>query len=65
MVIRIICLLMEVKSISFRFKLDNKNVNFPIQFGLENISNKFDAVKSTEMPLTGNVYDFLVDYNAI
>ena len=30
----------------YKFKADNKNVNFPTQFCLGSISNKFDYVKS-------------------
>ena len=40
------------------FKAANKNVNFPSQFCLESISNKFDYIDSKEVPLKGNVYDF-------
>ena len=39
----------------YKFKADNKNVNFPTQFCLGNISNKFDAVHSREVCLKGNV----------
>ena len=31
----------------FKFKVDNKNVDFPTQFYLGNISNGFSATKST------------------
>ena len=43
-----------------KFKATNKNVNFPSQFCLGSISNKFEYVS-----LKGNVYDFSVDYVAI
>ena len=46
----------------FKFKADNKNVNFPIQFCLGNTSNGFSATASREVSLNGNVYDFSVDY---
>ena len=44
----------------FKFKTDNKNVNFPTQFCFGRISNG-----SREVSLNGNVYDFSVDYNSI
>ena len=40
----------------FKFKFDNKNVNFPTQFCLGIISNG-------EVSLNGNVCNFSVDYN--
>ena len=49
----------------YEFKTGNKNVNFPSQFCLGGISNKFDYVDSEEVSLKGDVYDFLVDYDAI
>ena len=49
----------------FRFKADNKNVNFPSQFCLGSISNRFGATVSKEVSLKGNVCNFLVDYNTI
>ena len=49
----------------FKFKIDNKNVNFPSQFCLGNISNEYSATESREVSLNGNVYDFSVDYNSI
>ena len=48
----------------FKFKADNKNVNFQTQFCLGSISNGFSN-KSKEVSLNGNVYDFSVDYNSI
>ena len=50
---------------TFKLKPDNKNVNFPTQFCLESISNRFSATESKEVSLNGNVYDFSVDYNSI
>ena len=49
----------------YMFKSDNKNVNFPTQFWLESVSNKFGAIDSREVSLKGNVYNFSVDYNPI
>ena len=46
-------------------KADNKNVNFPTQFLLQSISNKFDAVESREVSLKGNRYDVSVNNNTI
>ena len=46
-------------------KADNKNVNFPTQFCVGNISNGISATESREISLNGNVYDFLVDYSSI
>ena len=40
-------------------------MNFPSQFCLGSISNKFDHVDAEEVSLKGNVYDLSVDYNAI
>ena len=34
-------------------------------FVQEVFSNKFDCVEEEEVSLTGNVHDFLVDYDAI
>ena len=48
----------------YRFKADNKDVNFPTQFCLGSISNKFDYVESEEVFLKWNIYDFSVDYEA-
>ena len=47
----------------FKFKVDNKNVNFPIQFCLGSVPNGFSANKPRKVSLSGNVYDFTVDYN--
>ena len=49
----------------FRFKANNKIVNFPTQFCFGSISNGFSATESREVSLNGNVYDFSVDYNSI
>ena len=47
----------------FKFKADNKNVNFPTQYCLKSISNGLSATESRKVFLNRNVYDFLVDYN--
>ena len=46
-------------------KADNKNVNFPIQFWLESISEKFGKVESEKVSFKGNIYGFSIDYDAI
>ena len=48
----------------YKFKADNKNVNIPNQFCLERISEKFAAVKSTEVSFEKTTHDFSVNYNA-
>ena len=49
----------------YKFKARKKNNNFPSQFCLGNISNKFDRFDAEEVPFKGNVYDFSVDYDTI
>ena len=49
----------------YKFKADDKNVNFPTQYCLGSISNKFDAADSRQLSLKGNVYDFSVDYDTV
>ena len=39
----------------FKFNVDNKNVNFPIQFCLESVSNGFRVTESIDVSLNGNV----------
>ena len=63
MLIIVIFSLMEKKI--YKFKASNKNVNFPTQFYLGIMSNKFNYVDEEEVSLKANVYDFLIDYNAI
>ena len=46
----------------YKFKADDKNVNFPTQFC---ISNKLNYVESENVSFKRNVYDFSVDYNAL
>ena len=49
---------------SFKFKADNKNVNFTTQLCLGIIFNRFSASASREVSLNGNIYDFSVDYSS-
>ena len=49
----------------FRFKAGNINVNFPTQFCLRSISNRFSANEFREVSSNENVSDFSVDYNYI
>ena len=49
----------------FKFKANNKYVNFRTQFSLGSVSNGFSASESREVSLNGYVYDFSVDYNFI
>ena len=64
-----VCIVMLIMFVNrkeiFQFKNDNKSVNFPTQFCLENISNEFSNTESTEVSLNGNVYDFSVENNCI
>ena len=58
------CLLSNGKEI-FKFKANNRNVNFPTQFCLGSIANGFGTTESREISLKGSMYDFSFDYNAI
>ena len=49
----------------FKYKADNKNINFPTQFCLGSISNGLNALESREASFNGNFYDFLVNYSSI
>ena len=49
----------------YKFKVNHKSDNFPSQYYLASISNKFDYVDSEKVSFKGNVYDFLIDYDAI
>ena len=64
-----VCIIMLIMFVNrkeiFQFKNDNKSVNFPTQFCLENISNGFSNTESTEVSLNGNVYVFSVENNCI
>ena len=48
-----------------KLQASNKDVNFPSQFCLGSISNKFDSTNSEEASLKGNLHDFSVDYGPI
>lgn len=48
-----------------KFKVNNKNVDFPSQFCLEGIYNKFSPNDSREVSLKENVDGFSVDCNTI
>ena len=50
---------------NIKFKADNKNVNFPTRFYLGSISDGFSNTDSRKVSLSGNVYNFSVDYNSI
>ena len=62
MLIILICLLIEKKSLSLKSTI--KNINFQIQFRPRSISNGFSATESREVSLRGNVHDFPVDYSS-
>ena len=49
----------------FKFKADNKNLNFPTHLCLGSISNGFGAIGYREVSLKGNVYEFSVNYNTV
>ena len=49
----------------FKFKADNKNVNFQLNFVSEAMSNRCSATESREVSLNRKVFDFSVDYNSI
>ena len=49
----------------FKFKSNDKNVNFPNTFCLVRKSNKFDYVRAKEVSLKRYVYNSSVDYGAI
>ena len=49
----------------YKFKANSKNFNFPSQFRLGSISNKFGSNDIKQVSFKGIVYDFSVDYNAI
>ena len=53
------------KIYSQKLKADNNNVNFPSQFCLESISEKFNRNESSELSFKEFFDDFSVDYNAI
>ena len=49
----------------FKFKADNKIVNFPTQFCPGSTSNEFCNTEFEEVSLNGNIYHFSLDYNSI
>ena len=49
----------------FKFKADNKNVNFPTWFCLGSISYAPSATESSEVWSGRNMHDFPVGYNSI
>ena len=49
----------------FKFKADNKNVNFPTQFCPGSISNGYTAIESKEVSLKGNNYDPIEKYDIL
>ena len=49
----------------FKFKADNKNVNFLTQFCLGSVTNGFTVTNFREVSLNGNVFDFSVYYSSI
>ena len=49
----------------FKFKADNKNINFPTWFFLGIISDGISATESRSVSLNGNVYDSSVSYKSI
>ena len=55
---------MSVNGEIFKFKAEDKKVNFLARFCLRSISNGFRATESREVSLNGNVYDISVYYNS-
>ena len=49
----------------FKFRANNKNVNFPTRFCLGSIFDGFSNTEFRKVSLNGNVYDFSIDYNSI
>ena len=49
----------------FKFKADNKNVNFLTQFCLGTMTNGFTVTNFREVSLNGNVFDFSVYCSSI
>ena len=50
---------------NFKFKTDNKKVNFLTQFYVGSITEKFGVIGSRKVSFKGNVYDFSVDYSPV
>ena len=63
MLMIVICLLMEKKSLNLTLTI--KMLTFQLKFFLGSICNGFSATEFREVSLNGNVYDFSVDYNSI
>ena len=61
MVILGVCLIMEK---ILKFKADNNNFYFHIQFFWVRISKTFDYIEPKVVPFKENVYTFSADYNA-
>ena len=49
----------------FKFKADDKNVNFITQIYVGSISTGFSATESRGVSLNGNVYGFSMNYNSV
>ena len=49
----------------FKFKADNKNVNFQTQFRLGSLSNGCSAIESRKVSSNGKVHHFSVDFKSI
>ena len=49
----------------YKLKASNKNVNFPNEFCLGSMFNKFSYAEEEELSLKENLYDFSADYEAI
>ena len=49
----------------FKFKARNKSVNFPTQFILGSISDRFSNTTFTQVSLNGKIYDFSVCYSSV
>ena len=49
----------------FKFKVDNKNLNFPTQFCLGSLCNGLRVKNYKKVSLKINVYDFSVNYKFI
>ena len=62
MLIIVICLLMEKKSLNLKPAIKMLTSN---SFFLGSISNGFSATESRKVSLNQNVYNFSLDYNSI
>ena len=49
----------------YKFKASHNNINFPTQFCLGNISDKFGYVEAEEVSLKIDVCHFSIDYDVI